>query len=111
MSDEQQKLRVRFVGRDRRRRHDPSSKARLVAACLELGVSISGLALAQGGNANVLRKWVKDARESGLPTVSSLSPFIPVVAGLIRPARWDVEIARGEKQPALMHRGRRRCRV
>lgn len=65
MSDEEQKLRVRLVGRDGRRRYDPASKARLVAACLEPGVSISGLALAHGVNANVLRKWVKDARESG----------------------------------------------
>ena len=80
MSDDDQKLRVRRVGRDGRRRFDPGSKARLVAACLEPGVSISGLALAHGVNANLLRKWVKDARESGLPTVSSRSAFIPVVA-------------------------------
>jgi transposase len=58
MSDEEQKLRLRLVGRDGRRRHDPVSKARLVAACLEPGVSISGLALADGINANVLRKAV-----------------------------------------------------
>lgn len=88
MSDEEQKLRVRLVGRDGRRRYDPASKARLVAACLEPGVAISGLALANGVNANVLRKWVKDARESGLPTVSPRSAFIPVVAAdLMRPAR------------------------
>lgn len=52
MSDEEQKLRVRHVGRDGRRRYDPGSKARLVAACLEPGVSISGLALTHGINAN-----------------------------------------------------------
>jgi len=56
MSDDDQKLRVRRVGRDGRRRYDPESKARLVAACLEPGVSISGLALAHGVNANLLRK-------------------------------------------------------
>ena len=67
MSDEEQKLRVRLVGRDGRRRYDPASKARLVAACLEPGVSISGLALAHGVNANVLRKWVKDGKRQADP--------------------------------------------
>lgn len=109
MSDEEQKLRVRLVGRDGRRRYDdPASKARLVAACLEPGVSISGLALANGVNANVLRKWVKDARESGLPTVSPRSAFIPVVAADCGPPdetrSRDVEVARGESQPASLRR-------
>ena len=108
MSDEEQKLRVRLVGRDGRRRYDPASKARLLAACLEPGVSISGLALAHGVNANVLRKWVKDARESGLPTVSSRSAFIPVVAADCgRPDETrslDVEVARSESQPASLGR-------
>lgn len=68
MSDEEQKLRVRHVGRDGRRRYDPGSKARLVAACLEPGVSISGLALTHGINANLLRKWVKEA-PGGISTI------------------------------------------
>ena len=80
MSDEEQKLRVRLVGRDGRRRYDPGSKERLVAACLEPGVSISGLALTHGINANLLRKWVKDAREAGFSAGSASSRFIPVVA-------------------------------
>ncbi|MQW33987.1 transposase [Sinorhizobium meliloti] len=80
MSDEEQKLRVRHVGRDGRGRYDPGSKARLVAACLQPGVSISSLALAHGVNANLLRKWVKDAKEFGSLAVSPRSAFIPVVA-------------------------------
>ena len=80
MSDEEQKLRVRLVGRDGRRRYEPGSKERLVAACFQPGVSISGLALAHGVNANLLRKWVKDAREAGLSAVPTGSRFIPVVA-------------------------------
>jgi transposase len=106
MSDEEQKLRVRLVGRDGRRRYDPVSKARLVAACLEPGVSISGLALAHGINANVLRKWVKHAKESGLPTVSSRSAFIPVVAAdCSQPdgtRSLDMEVARREDHRASM---------
>ncbi|MHC2419884.1 transposase [Sinorhizobium meliloti] len=80
MSDEEQKLRMRLVGRDGRRRYDPGSKERLVAACLEPGVSISGLALTHGINANLLRKWVKDAREAGFSAGSASSRFMPVVA-------------------------------
>ncbi|MEF0941645.1 IS66-like element accessory protein TnpA [Rhizobium sp. BR 362] len=81
MSDDGgQKLRVRLVGRDGRRRYDPGSKERLVAACLQPGVSISGLALAHGINANLLRKWVKDAKETGSSVRSARSAFIPVVA-------------------------------
>ncbi|TIV95360.1 MAG: IS66 family insertion sequence element accessory protein TnpB, partial [Mesorhizobium sp.] len=59
MEEDEQKLRVRLVGRDGRRRYDPASKDRLVAACLEPGVSVSGLALEHGVNANLLRKWIK----------------------------------------------------
>ena len=108
MSDEEQKLRVRLVGRDGRRRYDPGSKARLVAACLEPGVSISALALAHGVNANVLRKWVKDARESGLPTASSRSAFIPVIAADCSRSdgarSLDMAVAGGEDQPASLGR-------
>jgi transposase len=108
MSDEEQKLRVRLVGRDGRRRYDPGSKARLVSACLEPGVSISGLALAHGINANVLRKWVKDAKACGLPAHSSRSAFIPIVAAeCSRPdgtRSLDMAVARGEGQTASLER-------
>ncbi|WP_426124496.1 transposase [Pararhizobium sp. PWRC1-1] len=43
-----------------------------LAACLEPGVSVSRLALEHGVNANLVRKWVKRAREErALPAVSS----------------------------------------
>ena len=59
MEYDDQKLQVRLVGRNGRRRYDPASKDRLVAACLEPGVSVSRLALEHGVNANLLRKWIK----------------------------------------------------
>jgi transposase-like protein len=40
-----------------RRRHSDELKAKVVAACDEPGVSISGVALAHGLNANLVRKW------------------------------------------------------
>ena len=46
-----------------RRRHAPQFRAQVVAACLQPGVSISAVALANGLNANLVRKWVKEHRE------------------------------------------------
>nr|QEG98126.1 hypothetical protein AgrTiT37_00163 [Agrobacterium tumefaciens] len=56
--EDDQKLRVRLIGRNGRRRFDPVSKERLVAACLEAGASVSRLALEHGVNANLLWKWI-----------------------------------------------------
>ncbi|MFD2051851.1 transposase [Mesorhizobium calcicola] len=106
MSDDDQKLPVRRVGRDGRRQYDPGSKARLVAACLEPGVSISGLALAHGVNANLLRKWVKDAREAYSSAVSGSSAFIPVIAAdcslPVGTCSLDMPVACSEEQPASL---------
>ena len=44
--------------RNGRRRYDPASKRRLVEACLQPGVSLAGVAMQHGVNANLLRKWV-----------------------------------------------------
>ena len=43
----------------RRRRHSQEFKARVIAACLQPGVSLAAVALANGLNANFLRTWVK----------------------------------------------------
>lgn len=72
------KLLVRLVGRDGRRRFDPASKDRLVAACLEPGVSVSRLALEHGVNANLLRKWIKERKATHSLPPSSPPAFIPV---------------------------------
>jgi len=78
MEDDDQKARVRLVGRNGRRRYDPASKDCLVAACLEPGVSVSKLALEHGVNANLRRKWIKKRTETqSLPPPSSPA-FIPV---------------------------------
>ena len=78
MSDNDQKLRVRLVGRNGRRRYEAASKARLVTACLEPGVSVSRLALEHGVNANLLRKWIKKHTATRSLPPSSRPAFIPV---------------------------------
>ncbi len=75
----EQKLVVRRVFRNGRRRYDPSSKARLVAECLLPGVSVSRVALDNGVNANLLRKWIKEAKGIGPEGGPSRPAFIPVV--------------------------------
>jgi transposase len=78
MADDAQKLRVRLVGRNGRRRYEAASKDRLVAACLEPGVSVSRLALEYGVNANLLRKWIKKHTATRSLPPSSRPAFIPV---------------------------------
>jgi transposase len=77
MAADDQKLRVRLVGRNGRRRYEAASKERLVTACLEPGVSVSRLALEHGVNANLLRKWIKKHTPTRSPP-SSRAAFIPV---------------------------------
>lgn len=47
----------------RRRTYSEDFKASVVTACLQPGVSIAGVALANGLNANLLRRWVKESAE------------------------------------------------
>lgn len=42
----------------RKRRHSEEFKDELVRACSEPGISVAGIALANGVNANLLRKWM-----------------------------------------------------
>ena len=44
--------------RDGRNIYDADAQRKLVEACLQPGVSVSGMALAHGLNTNVLRKWL-----------------------------------------------------
>lgn len=47
----------------RRRRHSEEFKRQVVEACLQPGVSVAAIALANGLNANYLRRWVREHRE------------------------------------------------
>jgi transposase len=55
-------------GRRRRRQHSVEFKAKVVAACRKRGVSIAAVALANGLNANLLRRWVMAEEQSAKPT-------------------------------------------
>jgi len=59
---------VDLMGRRRRRRHSADFKAAVVNECMRPGVSIAAVALAHSLNANMLRKWLMDAEQAGIPT-------------------------------------------
>lgn len=48
----------------RRRRHSAECKRQVIEACLEPGVSVAAIAMANGLNANYLRRWVREHRDA-----------------------------------------------
>lgn len=70
------------AGRRRRRLHSDEFKADAVAVASQPGVSMASVALARGVNANLLRRWVREAElpPARLPTsAAAVAPaFVPV---------------------------------
>ena len=67
--------------RRRRRTHSAEFKAKVVAACRRPGVSMAELALANGLNANLLRRWVV-TEEQALPGKSIQAATAPAAAAV-----------------------------
>ena len=86
------------TGRRRRREHSAEFKAQVVAACSAPGVSIAAVAMANGVNANLARRWVVNAeRRSGAQlatTPSAVAPmaFVPLGLPPATPAPADIRI-------------------
>ncbi|TVT58407.1 MAG: transposase [Azoarcus sp. PHD] len=72
----------------RRRTHTEEFKQAVLAACRETGASVAGVALANGLNANQVRRWMRErgvaaprhrlAAQSPLPERSAVPAFVPV---------------------------------
>jgi transposase len=62
---------VESAGRRTHRRHGAEFKAQVIRACRQPGVSIAAVALANGLNANMLRRWVAEAERVGARTAGS----------------------------------------
>lgn len=61
----------------RRRRFSREFKAEIVAQCLAPGASVSRIALDNGLNANMVRRWISEARRA--PKAPATTPgFVPV---------------------------------
>lgn len=96
-TDSEFQLVVTGTRRDGRRRYDEQSKRSLARACLQPGVSLAGIALKHGVNANLLRKWVVAYQLA--PDVRDAAPmaaFVPVMLGSDVPA---VQAARAPRRP------------
>ena len=77
-----------------KRTHTEEFRRELVRACMEPGTSISGIALANGVNANLLRKWIQ-AREGSLPKppmVKEAAEFVPVTITPMAPPIPEIHI-------------------
>lgn len=90
-------LPITGIDRGGKRRYDPQAKRKLIEACLEPGISLAGLALAHGVNANLLRKWVvKHQRQVACEadvTAPAASVFVPVIVGAQEPTSMSGPMA------------------
>ena len=93
---------VKAAPRRTRRRHDPEFKEQVIAACRHPGVSVAAIALANGLNTNMLRKWVRDHRAESEPDQSkaelAAAPSAIVqltVAPNVPPAEIRLDVRRG----------------
>ncbi len=70
------------AGRRRRRLHSDEFKADAVAAASQPGMSLAAVALAHGVNANLLRRWVREAEVGSVQALPRPAPtppaFVPV---------------------------------
>ena len=72
-------LQVLRVGVGGKRTFEPEGKRRLIEACRQPDVSLSGMALKAGINANQLRKWIRRS-EQRKAVRRTLPAFVPGVA-------------------------------
>ncbi|MFP3569752.1 IS66-like element accessory protein TnpA [Paraburkholderia sp. SIMBA_030] len=79
-------LRVTGISADGKRSFDKRGKQRLIEACLQPGVSVAGMAIKAGVNANQLWRWISrhKARHAGATAVADTPEvpppaFVPVV--------------------------------
>ncbi|WP_440292442.1 IS66-like element accessory protein TnpA [Halopseudomonas sp. Lyrl_26] len=67
-----------------RRRFSPEFKASIVAQCRQPGVSVARIALDNELNANLVRRWVSQAREGGAPLATP--GFMPINLPAVAPS-------------------------
>ncbi|SAI71701.1 transposase [Bordetella ansorpii] len=83
----------------KRRSYPKALKAQIVAECRQPGISIAGVALSHGVNANLVHKWIRQAeRQIGL-----VSTFVPVALPAVSSAGRHIEIrlSRGPVQATV----------
>lgn len=61
----------------RRRRHSEEFRERVVAACRAPGVSVAAVALVNGLNANLLRRWINESAQRAAVAASRAIALAP----------------------------------
>lgn len=89
------------AARRTRRRHSAEFKAQIAAACRQPGVSIAAVALANGLNANLVRRWVVEHDGDGEALIAASAPaslqepspaFVPLEFAAAPVAVGDIQI-------------------
>ncbi|MDY0263435.1 IS66-like element accessory protein TnpA [Syntrophotalea acetylenica] len=82
-----------------RRSYPKALKAQIVAQCRQPGMSVAGVALSHGINANVVRKWIRQAEQ--LPVLPPT--FVPIMPpGLPGAGRYiEIRLSRGPVQATV----------
>lgn len=60
----------------KRRRYSPEFKTRIINACQQTGASVAGIALENALNANLVHKWIREARRQ--TSRNDPPAFVPV---------------------------------
>ncbi len=91
----------------RRGRYSDEFKSNVIAACKQPGVSTAAVALANGLNANLLRRWISEsqgrlskpatAKQTKALTIATQTQFIPLELQTTgaTPANIQIELQRG----------------
>ena len=78
------------IPRRGRRTHSEAFKKSVISACREPGVSVAGVALANGLNANQVHRWM---RERGIEPPSRRTPDVIQIEGRVEPGFVPVQVA------------------
>ena len=66
------------------RRHSPEFKARVIELARQPAASVAAVALANGLNANMLRRWVHEAATGGGASKATATSVAPALAGFVQ---------------------------
>ncbi|WP_419341306.1 transposase [Achromobacter sp. PD1] len=86
------------IPRRSRRTHTEAFKQSVISACREPGVSVAGVALANGLNANQVHRWM---RERGVEPPSQRKPVGVGLTPLAEPGFVPVQLAPAIEAPVI----------
>lgn len=75
---------VAAAAKRRWRRHSPEFKARVIELARQPGASVAAVALANGLNANMLRRWIHEAAADGGASKAAATGVAPALAGFVQ---------------------------